>query len=158
MCGPGEFVVEGDALRADGGMGMLWYAAKDFKDFRLDLQWSVARMEDNAGIFVRFPNPGEDPWVAVHGGYELQICDVGTEDRGTGSVYSFQGPSHLPTRPIGDWNEYSITVVGQEYTVAINGEVVNRYTGDRSRRGYIGLQNHDPVSQVRFREIRVTEL
>ncbi|MDP7062561.1 MAG: DUF1080 domain-containing protein [Planctomycetota bacterium] len=157
MAGPGAFVVEGDGIKATGGMGLLWYTKKDFADFTLELQWMVEDAEDNAGVFVRFPNPGNDPWVAVNQGYELQICDTTGDKHNTGSVYSFQGPTHIPTKPVGEWNDYSITVIGQDYTIKVNGEVVNRFVGERTERGYIGLQNHDDIDAVHFRNIRITE-
>ena len=158
MAGPGEFVVEGEELRTTGGMGLLWYEACEYEDFRLELQWRVEDPAHNSGIFVRFPNPGDDPWVAVHQGYELQICDTGGAKTRTGSVYDIQGSTEVPTRPAGEWNDYSIEVVGQRYTVKINDVVVNEFEGERGERGHIGLQNHDDGSVVRFRNIRVTQL
>jgi len=158
MAGPGEFVVEDGTLKATGGMGLLWYRAKSFKDFTLSLEWQVEAKENNSGIFVRFPNPGKDPWVAVNHGYELQICDTGGAKHDTGSVYSFKEASHMPTKEVGAWNLYEITVVGQSYTVTINGEVVNQFEGDRTLEGHIGLQNHDDSSPVRYRNIKVREL
>jgi hypothetical protein len=158
MAGPGAFVAEGDTMYATGGMGLLWYAGKDYQDFRLELEWQVKDAANNSGVFVRFPDPGNDPWIAVNEGYEIQICDTAGDQHNTGSVYSFQGPTSIPTKAVGEWNHYSITVVGQSYTVEVNGEVVNSFTGERSARGYIGLQNHDDGSPVRYRNIRVTEL
>jgi len=158
MAGPGEFIAEGDTMYAQGGMGLLWYATKDYEDFQLTLEWQVSAAENNSGVFVRFPDPGDDPWIAVNQGYELQICDTAGDQHNTGSVYSFQGPSSIPTKPVGEWNKYSITVVGQEYTIAVNGVVVNKYTGERTLRGFVGLQNHDDGSPVRYRNIRVREL
>lgn len=158
MAGPGEFVVEGGELKSTGGMGLLWYEARAFEDFRLELQWRVEDPAHNSGIFVRFPNPGDDPWVAVHEGYELQICDTGGPKTRTGSVYDIQGSSAVPTKPAGEWNDYTVEVVGQLYTVTINGVVVNRFEGDRGLRGHIGLQNHDNASVVRFRNLRITPL
>jgi hypothetical protein len=158
MAGPGTFVVDGDSIMATGGMGLLWYAERDFVDFRLELEWKVEHADDNSGVFVRFPDPGVDPWIAVNQGYELQICDSADDKHNTGSVYSFQGPCCIPTLPVGEWNHYSITVIGQQYEVRINGELVNSYTGERTLRGYVGLQNHDDGSPVRYRNIRVTEL
>lgn len=157
MAGPGAFVAEGDTMYATGGMGLLWYAGKDYENFCLELEWQVTEAANNSGVFVRFPDPGNDPWVAVHKGYELQICDAAENKHNTGSVYSFQGPTSIPTKAVGEWNHYSITVVGQTYTIEVNGELVNTYTGERSARGYIGLQNHDDASPVRYRNIRVTE-
>ena len=41
-------------LMTQGGMGLLWYYKKKFKDFILMLEWRVTHIEDNSGIFVRF--------------------------------------------------------------------------------------------------------
>jgi len=158
MAGPGEFIHEGNTVYAQGGMGLYWYNAQDFKDFELELEWQVTDVSNNSGVFVRFPNPGDDPWVAVNEGYEIQICDTPEPKHNTGSIYSFQAATHIPTKAQGEWNKYLIRVVGQQYTISINGELVNSYTGDRSERGYIGTQNHDDGSPVRYRNIRVTEI
>jgi hypothetical protein len=159
MAGDGSFVVDGDSLLTVDGMGLLWYSAEDFADFRLELEWKAENQGDNAGVFLRFPEAGTDPWVAVHQGYEVQICDIAEKDiHITGSLYSFQGPNVVASKPAGEWNQYRITVRGQRYTVDLNGVRVNEFIGSRGERGHIGLQNHDPNSKVRFRNIRVTPL
>jgi len=155
MSGPGRFVVENGTLKAEGGMGLLWYAGRPFTDFVFDLEWKVTRPEDNSGVFIRFPDPGKDPWVAVNNGYEIQICDSEKPQHNTGSIYSFQAPTEVPTNPPGQWNRMEITVRGQDYQVAVNGKTVNHYQGERSRSGYVGIQNHDDGSPVRFRNLRV---
>ncbi|MHC5011276.1 MAG: family 16 glycoside hydrolase, partial [Planctomycetota bacterium] len=157
MCGRGNFEREGDALLTLGGMGMLWHE-RSVRDFILMLDWSVEREKDNAGVFVRFPDPGDDPWVAVHQGYEIQICDVDPPKHRTGSIYGFQDATEVPTHPVGEWNHYEIRVVGQHYEVWVNGRKVNDFTGERSPEGHVGLQNHDARSRVRFRNVRVVEL
>ena len=158
MAGPGEFVIEDGALKATGGMGLLWYAEESFGDFSLKLEWMVEDAADNSGVFVRFPDPGDDPWIAVNQGYEIQVCDGADSKHNTGSIYSFQGPTHVPTRPAGQWNEYEISVVGQRYSIRVNDELVNEYDGERTLEGYVGLQNHDDGSPVKFRNIRVRRL
>lgn len=163
MAGPGGFHVEGDTMTAHGGMGLYWYTQQAFEDFVLEFEWKVTDATNNSGVFVRFPFPendkGEmDPWVAVHNGYEFQICDTGGDGHNTGSAYSFQGSTHMPTKPVGEWNHYRIEAVGQQYTVTINGEVVNEFTGERQTAGYIGLQNHDDGSPVAFRNVKARAL
>ncbi len=158
MAGPGEFTHDGNTVYAQGGMGLYWYSARDFENFDLELEWQVTEVTNNSGVFVRFPNPGNDPWVAVNEGYEIQICDTAGPQHNTGSVYSFQAATHIPTKAVGEWNHYRIQVVGHQYTIFINGELVNSFTGDRSARGFIGMQNHDDGSPVRYRNIRVTEI
>jgi hypothetical protein len=138
-------------------MGMLWHE-RPFKDFILLLDWKVSRREDNSGIFVRFPDPGDEPWVAANQGYEVHIDDVGGETERTGSVYGMKDASEVSTVAPGGWNHYEIRAVAQSYSIWVNGRKVNEFSGDRSLEGRIGLQNHDPESAVAFRNIRVVEL
>jgi hypothetical protein len=158
MAGPGKFVMQDGALKTTGGMGLLWYAAREFEDFRLEFEWKVDAADDNSGVFVRFPDPGDDPWVAVNQGYEIQICDTAPDKHNTGSVYSFQGPTATPTRPAGEWNQYRITVRGQRYMIEVNGILVNEFDGERGERGYVGLQNHSDEDAVSFRNLKATLL
>ena len=74
MAGPGKFVlVEYDkSLQSLGGMGLLWYTKRKYKDFVLKVDWKVSRISDNSGVFVRFSNPDNDPLIAVNTGYEIQ--------------------------------------------------------------------------------------
>lgn len=156
QCGPGRFTVQDGALVGDGGMGLLWFHEKAFADFELELEWRLAKAEDNSGVFVRFPPP-RDPWDAVRDGYEVQICDAGGAKTRTGSIYSFQDASELVRRPVGEWNAMRIVAEGQRYEVWVNGRKVCEYTGERSRTGHIGLQNHAAGEVVAFRNLRVRE-
>lgn len=158
MAGPGQFRIEDDYMVAEGGMGMYWYTLDSYADFTLSLEWRVEDASNNSGVFVRFPNPGDDPWVAINDGYELQICDTAEAKHNTGSVYSIKGSTHIPTKPVGEWNHYEITVIGQRYTIRVNGELVNEFVGERGTEGYVGIQNHDDGSPVAFRNIRVRDL
>jgi hypothetical protein len=157
QAGPGSLELKDGVLTTKGGMGLFWNEAA-FGDFILLLDWKSAKPEANSGVFVRFPDPGNDPWVAVHKGYEIQICDPAPAKHRTGSVYSFQDATEVPTKPAGEWNHYEIRAEGQRYTVRVNGKPVCDYTGDRGLEGRIGLQNHDDGSVVGFRNVRVAAL
>jgi len=106
---------------------------------------------------VRFTDPKDDPGIAIREGYEIQICDT-EEGNPTGSIYSHQKSTEIATKPVGEWNHYDIKVVGQKYTVKLNGKVVNEFTGNRSLHGHIGIQNHNTGSEVSFRNIKVVDL
>ena len=138
MAGPGSFEVVDGALESRGGMGLLWYSARAFADFVLDLDWQVARVEDNSGVFVRFPDVGDDPWVAVNEGYEIQIHDTAPEPiHQTGGVYSFAAPSTVASNPPGSWNHFRIECVGQVYVVVAErrgGDALHRRSRDRGLR------------------------
>ena len=158
QCGPGEFKVVDGALVTSGGMGMLWHQ-REFADFVLKLQYQVEDKRDNAGVFVRFPSPGNDPWVAVNQGHEIQIQDGDGGKDSTGAIYSFKDATGAEPKPPGQWNDYEVRVAGQTYTVTLNGKKINEFTSpNRPLRGHIGLQNHDPGSVVRFRNVTITEL
>ncbi|OLF14482.1 hypothetical protein BLA60_01190 [Actinophytocola xinjiangensis] len=159
--GPGGVDAEDGVLRTRGGMGLLWYSARSFGDLDLRLDWRVTRETDNSGIFLRFPDPGDDPGVAVTNGYEIQINDNPQGDpQKTGAIYNVQPPTESASRPPGEWNTYRITVTDQRFQVWLNDTLVNDLTSSDPQRsatdGYIGLQNHDPDSVVEFRTISLT--
>jgi hypothetical protein len=155
--GPGRFTVERGALVSHGGMGLLWYSLRRFRNFELQVDWKVADRCNNSGIFLRFPGRPVSPLDAVTTGYEVQIDDC--DQRGlkyqTGAIYDFAEARLLASRPAGHWNRYVIRVVGQHYNIVLNGERVTEFDGARGRVGYVGLQNHDPSSRVSFRRLRV---
>ncbi|SIQ11912.1 PKD domain-containing protein [Cellulosimicrobium aquatile] len=188
----GKFTLEpGGSLKSSGGLGMLWYAGEELGDFSVKLLYRDVSEGDhyaNTGVFTRFPNPndpGDVPcaanqspaWVAISCGHEIQIYDGPTgEPQKTGSVYNFD-PLGLNTggeKPKGEWNEYEIRVVGQQYTIIRNGVVINEWEntpGQQSSRagdpptdlrqfdsGFIGLQNHGNADLIEFRDIRVADL
>ena len=160
--GPGGFTVENCELTSFGGLGLFWFSERTFEDYTVKLQFKLSDDGDNSGVFTRFPDPGNDPFVAVDNGHEIQIKEgqPNDEPQKTGSVYNFDREDARNAKPIGEWNDYEITVEGQTYTMTLNGEVVNEYTSDGSRGtdGYIGLQNHGDADKVSFRNIQVREL
>ena len=117
MAGPGVFTREADCtLKTNGGLGLLWHSEPLEGDYSLQLDWKLTK-DDNGGVFVGFPNPGTDPWVAVDNGYEIQIDATDDPDSTTGAVYNFQS-ADLPARDaalnaVGQWNHYEIKVEGK---------------------------------------------
>jgi Domain of Unknown Function (DUF1080) len=162
QAGAGGFNVVDGTLQSFGGEGLLWYTKKQFGDFILKVDWKVLHFADNSGVFVRFPDPGNDPQVAVDEGYEVQIDDVGAPDgnpiRQTGAIFNFAAPMKVASNPAGEWNSYEIHAAGQTYTVILNGNEVTDFMGSRSTKGYVGLQDHGGTSTVTFRNIRIMEL
>src|SRR5687768_4638157 len=68
MAGPGKFELVDGTLVSSGGMGLFWYD-KEFTDCIVSLEYKVNNDQCNSGVFVRFPDPGNDPWVAVKQGH-----------------------------------------------------------------------------------------
>jgi hypothetical protein len=166
IAGPGKFVfIEYDkSLQSEGGMGLLWYTEKKYRDFVLKVDWKVNRRNDNSWVFIRFSDPDNDPWIAVNTGYEIQIDDLALPDGNpihkTGAIYNFAAaPSNPGSKPVGKWNTFEIEATNQKYSVILNGEkVIPEFTGNRLTEGYIGIQNHDADSHVSFKNIRIKEI
>ncbi len=164
QAGPGKFTVKDGVLESEGGMGLLWYQAKELKSYSLKLDWKM-RGDDNSGVFVGFP-ASDDPWSAVNKGYEIQIDATDAVDRTTGAIYTFKAANikarDQVLRPPGQWNSYEIKVQGERLQVFLNGVKINDFTNKDPERsltdGYIGLQNHGADDHVSFRNIQLKEL
>jgi hypothetical protein len=162
QCGPGKFLVQDGVATGQGGMGLWWYTGREFTNFVLRGEFVQEQDIADSGVFVRFPDPGNDPWVAVHKGHEMEIGDPHPEKPTwrTGSIYPFQASTTANTKPLGQWNDYEIVCRGHDYSVRINGKLVNTWsdTTRRSLHGFIGLQNYNDQKTVRHRNVRVKEL
>jgi hypothetical protein len=162
MCGPGGFDLINRSVISSGGMGLLWYKEKKFADFILRVHWKTSAKGDNSGVFIRFSDPDDDPWIAVNTGYEIQIYDGEPEDGNalhkTGAIYDFSPPSYDAANKPGEWNIFEIHAVGHNYAVILNNTRTTEFRGSRQVEGYIGLQNHDAGSRVTFGKIAVKEL
>ncbi|WP_380166671.1 CBM35 domain-containing protein [Jannaschia sp. R86511] len=163
MAGPGSFGrVDDCSIRGEGGLGLLWFTEQQFSDqYTLALDWKLVK-DDNGGVFVGFPNPGNDPWVAVDNGYEIQIDATDADDRTTGAVYTFQGADldavEQALNPVGRWNSYEIQVDGDRIRITLNGTLVNDFTSTdpaRDLAGFIGVQNHGGGETVYYRDIQI---
>jgi hypothetical protein len=176
--GPGNFVVEDGLLKTVSGMGMILYPAEKFSNVVIRVVYKVKDNDCNSGVFIRLPEKPSDEWAAVNTGYEVQI-DNGTRHVGgdyhcTGVLYSLTKAMTHPQKAPGEWNTMEITLDGQRTIVKINSEMVTDFTegdpvpektrdfepdrGPRPESGYIGLQNHDELSTVYFKEVAVKSI
>jgi len=165
-------------LKTVGGMGMIYYPAEKFGKVIIKVVYNVKDNDCNSGVFIRLPEKTSDPWVAVNTGYEVQI-DNGTRHVGgdyhcTGVLYSLTKAKAHPQKNPGEWNTMEITLDGPRTIVYVNDELVTDFNegdevppktrdfepdrGPRPESGYIGLQNHDPLSVVFFKEVAVKPL
>ncbi|GLW67648.1 hypothetical protein Arub01_58910 [Actinomadura rubrobrunea] len=168
----GSFTLQPDGtIRSVDGLGMLWYAGKEYADFSLRLQFRDARTDggsSNSGVLVRFPDPRtpleqrppdscgtigaartSPAWVAIYCGHEIQIYDGATgEPQKTGSIYNFAalGLDQARPTPAGTWNDLEIRVRGQHYTVIRNGEVINEFDNTPGKQS---SREGDPPTDLR---------
>lgn len=164
--GPGYFELDAKTgiLKGQGGMGLLWYSRKKYKDFILDLEYKCADKFTNSGVFVRVPEvPVSDDYI--YHSFEVQVYDNGKDIHKTAAVYDAEPPKSDAFKESGEWNHMRITFKGKRISVELNGKLVLDWDAeprgkvrDFAREGYIGLQNHDSRSPIYFRNIFVKEL
>jgi hypothetical protein len=122
-------------------------------------------------------------WLSVFCGHEIQVNESlqvpGTDGIKTGSAYGFANLNAKQARTDerqtrGVWHTMEIRMVGQQYTVLVDGNVINQFdngvpkiasrNGDpptqarQFPRGYFGLQTHGGTDRIFYREIRVKDL
>lgn len=176
--GEGGFTVSDDGLRTGGGMGLLYWSKKKFKDAVIRVVYKTKGPNDNSGVFIRIPLEPREAMMPVHYGYEVQIDNDparwGEDDHHyTGTLYSFTLAKAKPAKPGPEWNTMEITMKGPRTTVKVNGIRVTDFKegdevppataqgprrGRRPNEGYIGIQNHGDKDIVWFKEISIKEL
>ncbi len=183
--GKGRVYVEDGLLKTEGGMGLLWYRKEKFGDCTLRVVYRTTTVDDNSGVFIRIPEPPEDPWEAVHTGYEVQILQNFPKDyelsehqqehglswHTTGAIYSLSPATRQTQKAPGEWNTMEIRLEATRTRVYLNGELVNDFRegqqvpakqhwyeperGPRPAVGYVGIQNHHEPQTVHFKEVVV---
>ena len=173
---PGEWVFENGTLVAKDH-NTIW-TKKSYTNFVLDLEFKVAK-ESNSGVFLRSGNIKD-----VLAAREIQVHDSadGALYGMVGAIYNAQPPSKNMSKPIGEWNHYTITCNGSHVSLIFNGEEVfdanldkwkepkknpdgtaNKFgkaLKDFSRSGPIGLQGLHGKAQapVWYRNLKIREL
>lgn len=159
MVGPGLYTSAEGAFslrqRDPKQDGYYWYTLRPFSDFTLRLEYQLGSKEGNSGVPIRFPAPGNNVAVVrnpTH--YHVDISADPDPLQVTGAFMGVKPPSSVP-QDVSGWNEMEITATGQHYVVKVNGTVVNDFTGNRAREGFIGLQ---ALRRVSYRNIRIKDL
>jgi hypothetical protein len=91
---------------------------KKYGDFEMYVDWKITK-DGDAGIYLR-----GTPQVQI---WDTSRVDVGAQV-GSGGLYNNQKneskPLKLADNAIGDWNTFHITMVGDQVTVYLNGQLV----------------------------------
>jgi len=173
---PGEWVFENGVLVAKDHF-TIW-TKKSYGNFVLDLEFKVAK-ESNSGVFLRSGNIKD-----VLSALEIQVHEKadGAHYGMVGAIYNAQPPSKDMSKPVGEWNRFTITCNDSRVSLIFNGEEVfdvdlnnwkepkknpdgtpNKFAKalkDFSRNGPIGLQGLHGKAQapVWYRNLRIKEL
>lgn len=152
--------------------GYIW-TEKPYENFELSLEYKTSE-KCNSGVFFR-----TDPKNPVQGGFEIQLASHGlySGKHIVGSLYDAQSPIESAGKPDGEWNKMTLTCLGPEIKVVLNGKKVlnanlNKWTTPKlnpdgtknkfktalkklPRSGNIGFQYHGhPVS---FRNVVIKQ-
>jgi hypothetical protein len=157
-----------DGVLVFDGKGRSLCTAKDYGDFEMLVDWKIEKKGDS-GIYLR-GSPQVQIWDAGEGGEGYKI--------GSGGLYNNQKkehpskPSKVADKPVGEWNTFRITMIGERVTVILNDELVvdnvilENYWNQFDRQKYAGrpifptgqieLQNHGNF--LYFRNIYIREI
>ncbi|ARA95163.1 hypothetical protein AWN76_015090 [Rhodothermaceae bacterium RA] len=186
-------VIDYDALSEAEGDKNLW-TEREFGDFVLQIDWRIKEPSglydmpivlpdgslerDEHGEVITESRSNADSGIYLRGTSKAQV-NIWMWPIGSGEVYGYRTDESMPPevragvtprvnadRPVGEWNTFEITMVGDRLTVVLNGQTViedARLPGIPER-GPIALQHHGhgkphPASSlVQFRNIRIKEL
>ena len=116
--------VENGAIHLDSKGGVSLVTEKDYGNFELYLDWKIEKNGDS-GIYLR-GQPQVQVWDSEN------TPGARGEDKNSGSGGLWNNPAgdkaKIPLKkadkPVGEWNTFHITVIGDEVTVKLNGELV----------------------------------
>ena len=175
-------VVDG-TLDFDGVKGDLW-SLESFEDFELLLKWrwegpsqgpierpviepDGSYRKDDAGDTVTVLVEERDSGVYLRGNSKSQV-NIWEWPAGSGEVYGYRTDGSMPAttraaatplacadRPVGEWNAFRISMVGETLNVHLNGQhvLVDCVLPGVPNSGPIGLQAHG--SGIQFTDILV---
>ena len=158
--------IEDGALVTRGNRSHLYYAgdAKPFKNFELKVD-VMTETNSNGGIYIH--TKYQDEGWPKHG-FETQVNNTHKDWKKTGSLYDVVNVKESAAKDYQWWTQHVI-VKGNQITVKVDGKTVMEYTEPADQKpgaqftrkldeGTFGLQAHDPISVVRYKNIRVKRL
>lgn len=178
----GVWTVEDGAITASKDSAI--WTKKDYDNFALDLEFKTGP-NANSGVIVY----SQDTKNWIPGAIEVQILDDAGDkwakisgNGKCGAIYGHVAPSKSVTKPAGQWNRMTITCVGPQIDVVLNGEHITtidltQFTSAQVNpdgtkipkwlskpkatlptHGKIGFQGKHGGANIWFREMKIKEL
>jgi predicted O-methyltransferase YrrM len=189
-------VIDYDAESEAKGDKSLW-TTREFGDFILRVDWRIketpyvnpgvpyilpdgTHARDIQGREMRLALPDSDSGICLRGSGRNQV-NIWCWPIGSGELYGYRTDPRQPPEiragvtprtqadnPVGEWNRFEITLIGDRITVVLNGKTVieNAQLPGIAPGGAVGLQHHggkrdgkwvSPPSLLQFKNIFIKE-
>lgn len=150
---PESWSVRDGAIVGKGDVSHLFWMKEECANCEFK---AMVRINDggNSGMYFRAAfGPG---WPK---GYEAQVNSTHGDWRRTGSLYAISDVKEQLVPP-NTWWEQHIIADGNHIIIKVNGKTVVDYVDPKNTytRGYLALQQHDPGSQVEFKDLMFRRL
>ncbi len=150
---PEDWTVEDGMIVGRGPRSHLFYTEREFTDVEFTAEiW--LRKGSNSGMYFRTEfGPG---WP---NGYEAQVNNSHGDPVRTGSLYNLVKVTEQLI-PDETWWTQTITCKGNHIIIKVNDEVVVDFVDENNThaKGLLALQQHDPGSEVHYRNLRARPL
>jgi hypothetical protein len=116
--------VQEGVIHCDGKGGVSLQTVKDYGNFELMVDWKIAKNGDS-GLYLR-----GQPQIQIWDSENTPGAKGADKNSGSGGLWNNPAgdkakiPLKKADKPVGEWNTFHITMVGDEVTVKLNGEVV----------------------------------
>lgn len=149
-----KFVAEEGVIKLNGGRGWL-RSDKQYSDYILRLELRFMKPKQDGGVFLRASQEGNN-WPKQR--YEVQSENSPRMAKIFGAKHELNvEAAQKALKPVGEWNEYEIKLVGPHIEVRLNGELVTTSESlTKLDRGHIGLQGEGGFHE--YRNIRIKDL
>ncbi|MCH7227745.1 DUF1080 domain-containing protein [Haloferula sp. A504] len=166
--GEGYIVEDGAIVCTPKGRNLM--TERIYSNYLLDFEFKLPPGGNN-GVGIHYTGEG-DP---AYNGMEIQVLDDTAEKykdlkdyQFHGSIYTMVPAKKGHLKPVGEWNQQRITVLGDTVKVELNGVTITegnlaelakehpKHRGVRRRAGHIALCGHG--DRVSFRNLQIAEM
>ncbi len=166
--GEGYVVEDGAIVCTPQGKTLM--TGETFANYVLDFEFQLTPGASN-GLTIHYPGTGNGAFT----GMEIQILDSThpkykdlKDYQFHGGLYTLAAAKQGALKPVGEWNQQRVTVMGPALKVELNGQIILRanlddlaarhpeHAGVKRRAGHIGFLGHG--DRVAFRKIHIGEL
>lgn len=166
--GEGYVIEEGAITCTPQGRNLI--TEETFANYVLDFEFKLTPGANN-GLGIHYPGTGD----AAYTGMEIQVLDSThpkykdlKDYQFHGGLYTLKAAKQGFLKPVGEWNQERVTVMGSMIKVELNGNVIleanldeeskthPQHEGAKRRAGHIGWLGHG--DKVSFKNIRIGEL